>query len=299
MPDRPRRLDSTTLVLLVLPPLFWAGNAIIGRMAVGTIAPIALNALRWMLAGLILLPFAWRGIIAHHATIKQEWRTIAWLSLLGVGAYNALQYLALTTSSPINVTLIGASAPVFIVAIGALFYGERVKVPQLAGALVSVAGVALVIGRGRVGNLADLELVPGDLFMLAAAAAWSVYTWILKKHRPDVPLAPLLFVQIVFGTLFVLPFVFVEALVFYVPTHVDTPRAWVVLAYVAVLPSLVAYFCWDRGVARAGAALPVFFANLTPVFAAILSALLLGELPQWFHGLGLVLILVGIRLAGR
>ena len=299
MPDRPHRLDAATLVLLVLPPLFWAGNAIIGRMAVGTIAPIALNALRWSLAGLILLPFAWRGLIAHRAAITREWRTIAWLSVLGVGAYNALQYLALTTSSPINVTLIGASAPVFIVAIGALFYGERVKAPQVAGALVSVAGVALVIARGRVGSLADLDLVPGDLFMLAAAATWSVYTWLLKKRRPDVPLAPLLFVQIVFGTLFVLPFVLVEALVLHVPTHVDTPRAWVVLAYVAVLPSLMAYFCWDRGVARAGAALPVFFANLTPVFAAILSALLLGESPQWFHGLGLVLILVGIRLAGR
>ena len=299
MPDRPHRLDATTLVLLVLPPLFWAGNAIVGRMAVGTIAPFALNALRWTLAGLILLPFAWRGLIAHRAAITREWRTIAGLSVLGVSAYNALQYLALTTSSPINVTLISASAPVFILAIGALLYGERVKRPQVAGALVSIVGVTMVIARGRPGNLANLELVPGDLFMLAAAATWSLYTWILKKHRPDVPQAPLLFVQIVFGTLLLLPPVLVEALVLHVPTHVDTPRAWAVLAYVAVFPSLVAYFCWDRGVAQAGAALPVFFANLTPVFAALLSALLLGELPQWYHGLGLVLILAGIRLAGR
>jgi drug/metabolite transporter (DMT)-like permease len=68
------------------------------------------------------------------------------------------------------------------------------------------------------------------------------------------------------------------------------------IAYVVVLPSLVAYYCYDRAVSRVGAQLPVFFNNLTPLFAAAISLLLLGEHPQWFHVLGLMLILAGIHL---
>ena len=298
-PERPPRLDASTLTLLILPPLFWAGNAIVGRLAVGTIAPMALNALRWFLASLILLPFAWRGVVAHRALLVREWRVIAALGALGVGSYNALQYLALTTSTPNNVTLIAASTPVFTLLFGALFFGEVVGARRSFGAVVSIVGVLLVLVRGDASRLMTLSFVPGDLFMLVAAIVWSFYTWVLKTRRPDVPLTTLLFAQIAAGLLFALPCAGVEAAFFDMPSHFDTPRAWLVLAYVSVLPSLVAYFCWDRGVSRAGATLPVFFANLTPVFAAVLSALLLGEWPQWYHAAGLLLILAGIRLAGR
>ena len=293
------RLSAATLTLLILPPLFWAGNAIVGRLAVGTIAPMTLNAVRWGLASLILLPFAWRGLIAHRAVLMREWRVIAVLGVLGVGSYNALQYLALTTSTPTNVTLIAASTPVFTLLLGALFFGEDVGARRSIGAVVSILGVILVLGRGDLARLSTLSFVPGDLFMLLAALVWSIYTWVLKTRRPDVPLAVLLFAQIATGLLFALPCMWIETAFFDAHSHFDTPRAWLVLAYVSVLPSLVAYFCWDRGVSRAGATLPVFFANLTPVFAAVLSALLLGEWPQSYHAVGLLLILVGIRLAGR
>ncbi|MGI9026532.1 MAG: DMT family transporter [Burkholderiaceae bacterium] len=298
-PKRSSRLDASTLTLLILPPLFWAGNAIVGRLAVGTIAPMALNALRWFLASLILLPFAWRGVVAHRALLMREWRVIAALGALGVGSYNALQYLALTTSTPNNVTLIAASTPVFTLLFGALCFDEQVGARRSFGALVSIVGVLLVLVRGDATRLITLSFVPGDLFMLAAAVVWSIYTWVLKTRRPDVPLTTLLFAQMAAGLLLALPCAAIEAAFFDAPSHFDTPRAWLVLAYVSVLPSLVAYFCWDRGVSRAGATLPVFFANLTPVFAAVLSALLLGEWPQWYHAAGLLLILAGIRLAGR
>lgn len=298
-PDRASRPDAPTLMLLIVPPLLWAGNAVVGRLAVGTIAPMALNALRWSLASLILLPFAWRGLVAHRATLVREWRVIAALGVLGVGSYNALQYLALTTSTPTNVTLIAASTPVFTLIFGALFFGELVGARRWIGAAISIVGVLLVIVRGDASHLLTLGFVPGDLFMLVAAVVWSLYTWLLKTRRPDVPLAVLLFAQIATGLLLALPCAWVESAFFHVPSRLDTPRAWMVLAYVSVLPSLVAYFCWDRGVSRAGATMPVFFANLTPVFAGLLSAILLGEWPQWYHGVGLLLILAGIGLAGK
>jgi drug/metabolite transporter (DMT)-like permease len=135
--------------------------------------------------------------------------------------------------------------------------------------------------------------------MLAAAAIWSLYTWLLRVHRPPLPAMVLLFGQIALGSVFTIACALVEWSVFAVPSRFDVPRAWGVLAYVAILPSVVGYLLWDRGVARAGATLPMFFTNLTPVFAALMSAVLLGESPQPYHGVALVLILLGIRLVGK
>ena len=101
------RIDPTTLFLLTFPPLAWAGNAIVGRMAAGTIPPITLNLVRWIIAGLLLAPYAWRGVVAHRDTLRRHAGILTAMGLLSIASYNAFQYLALTTSTPINVTLIG------------------------------------------------------------------------------------------------------------------------------------------------------------------------------------------------
>ena len=283
----------------MLPPLFWAGNAIVGRLAAGVIAPLLLNALRWLLAGLVLLPFVWRGWRLHLPVVRREWRVIAWLGILGMATYNALQYLALTTSSATNVTLIAASAPVFALGFGVLFFGERLDGRRVVGACVSIVGVMVVLLHGDLARLRTMTFVPGDLLMLGTAATWSLYTWLLRARRPDLPPTVLLFAQIVFGSVVTVACALVERFGFGVASRFDSPTAWGVLAYVAVLPSVLGYVLWDRGVARAGATVAIFFNNLIPVFAAILSALLLAEWPQWYHGVALLLILAGIQLARR
>ena len=294
-----RTLDPLTFALLLLPPLFWAGNAIVGRMAAGLVAPMALNALRWFFAGCVLLPFVWRALLRHRAAVVADWKIIATLGVLGVGTYNALQYLALTTSTANNVTLIAASAPIFTLAFGALFFGEALDRRRVAGAALSIAGVAIVLLHGDIARLRTLSFVPGDLLMLVGAASWSLYTWLLRVRRPDLPPTILLFAQIAFGMPFTIACALVERFAFGVGSRVDEPAAWGIVAYAALMPSIAGYLLWDRGVARAGATLPVFFANTTPVFAAVMSALILVEWPQWYHAAALALIVVGIRLARR
>lgn len=299
MAERRPSIEPFSLLLLTMPPLFWAGNAIVGRIAAGSIAPFALNNLRWVLAGLILLPFAWRPLLRHAAIIRTRWRMLALMSFLSIGAYNSLQYLALHESTPLNLTLIGSSGPVFILLIGTCFFHERATARQLGGAGISMLGVLLVLARGEPGELLQLRINGGDLYMLLATVCWSTYTWLLRRHRPpELSLAEMLLVQIVFGMLTFLPFSIGEILLGSTVTQWTGGTALIVL-YVAIFPALLAYFCWDRGVARVGAQLPVFFTNLTPVFAAIMSALLLGELPQLYHVIGLILIIAGIQLARR
>ena len=159
-----QRLTPGTIVLLMVPPLLWACNAVVGRMLNGLVPPMTLNFLRWALAFLLLLPLAgW--VLKPGSGLMKSWRRFALLGLLGVGLYNALQYLALKTSTPINVTLVAASNPVFMLIIGALFFGQRIARHQVLGAALSLAGVLLVLARGQWDLLMQLHLVPGDIFV--------------------------------------------------------------------------------------------------------------------------------------
>ncbi len=297
------------ILLLCLPPVLWAGNAVVGRIAIARIGPLWLNAARWALALLLIAPLGWRafGSAAARAAIRARWRHLALLSLTGVGAYNALQYQALTTSTPLNVTLIAASAPVWVMMIGAIFYREQPRVGQVLGALLSLAGVATVLGRGEFATLLRVRLVPGDLLMLLAVLSFSVYGWLLARPpasmqgaaRPAWNWAEFLTVQIGLGLGWaVLGAALGEAMAPSAPPH-WSPALVAALAFVAIGPSLVAYRCWGLGVAAAGPALAAFVGNLTPLVAALLSGALLGEWPRPYHGIAFALIVGGIVVSSR
>ena len=119
------KLSPATALLLTVPPLLWAGNAVVGRLVTGLISPMALNFFRWVLAFMILLPLAY-PLLRRNSLLWPNWRRFSLLGLLGVGSYNALQYLALKTSTPMNVTLVAASSPVWMLGVGALFFGDSI-----------------------------------------------------------------------------------------------------------------------------------------------------------------------------
>lgn len=270
----------------------------VGRAVVGEFPPLALSFARWLLAFLLLLPFVWRRLPAAVSAVRGQWPLMLGISALGVGCYNSLQYLALTTSTAVNATLIGASGPVMTLLTGAAFFATPVRGAQWLGAALSMVGVLLVIARGDVMNIARLQLDRGDLIMLVATLTWAIYTWLLRTRRPQVAAAPFLALQIALGAAMILPFAVIEHLWTGELPRATAGNAWALL-FVALLPSLAAYFCWDRGVTRAGAVLPMYFVNLTPVFAGLLSYLTLGESIGLHHVLGGALIIAGIHLAGR
>ena len=142
------RLTPATVLLLTLPPLMWAGNAVVGRMIGHLVPPMTLNLLRWVGAFVLLLPLA-AGVLRPGSGLWSHWRRFAVLGLLSVGCYNALQYLALRTSTPINVTLVAASSPMWMLLIGRLFFNASISRQQLLGALLSISGVLLVLSRGQ------------------------------------------------------------------------------------------------------------------------------------------------------
>jgi drug/metabolite transporter (DMT)-like permease len=296
-----QRLTPATAVLLTLPPLLWAGNAVVGRLMNGLVPPITLNFLRWALALLVLLPWT-AALLRRGSPLWPAWRRYAVLGLLGVGCYNALQYLALKTSTPLNVTLVAASIPAWMLGFGALFFGQRVTLRQFAGALLSIAGVLVVLSRGDWDTLLQVRLVPGDVFVLLATASWALYSWLLV--RPDDPAAirdnwaTFLMAQMVFGVAWSGLFAAGEWLA--APQHI----AWgwpvaAALVYIVLGPAILAYRCWGLGVQRAGPSIASFFSNLAPLFAALMSAAFLGELPHLYHGAAFALIVGGIVLSSK
>ncbi len=295
------RLTPATTALLTLPPLLWAGNAVVGRMVADLVPPVTLNFLRWVLAFAFLLPLGgW--VLRPGSGLWSHWRRFALLGLLGVGLYNALQYLALHTSTPLNVTLVASSMPLWMLALGRLFFNAPITRPQLLGALLSMAGVAVVLARGEWAQLARLTLVPGDLYMVVATIAWAWYSWLLSRRaEPDAiraDWAAFLLGQVVFGLGWSALLTGGE----WALTGARIAWGWtlvVTLLFVAVGPAVLAYRCWGLGVQRAGPAVAGFFSNLTPVFAAVMSALFLGETPRLYHALAFGLIVAGIAVSAR
>lgn len=295
------RLTPATALLLLLPPALWAGNAVVGRLVTGLVSPMTLNFLRWALAFVILLPLAHR-VLQPGSALWPHWKRFALLGLLGVGSYNALQYLALNTSTPLNVTLVASSVPIWMLAVGALCFGQRVSRQQIAGAVLSIGGVLVVLSRGQWALLAGVRLVPGDLYVLLATLAWAFYSWLLARPKEPPAIrndwAAFLMAQIVFGLGWSGSFAAGE----WALTDAHLSWGWplaAALLYVAVGPAVIAYRCWGLGVQRVGPAIAGFFSNLTPLFAALLSAAFLGELPRLYHALAFVLIVGGIVVSSR
>ena len=174
------QLNLSTVFYLLIATILWAGNAIAGRALVGSVSPITLSALRWGLAALLLLPFGWRIFKPSSPLWKNKVRFLL-LGLFGVGSYNVLLYLALQTSSAINVTLIGASMPIWMLFIGAVFYQVKPSFLQMIGAAVSMVGVSVVLTRGDLSALMSMQMVVGDLLIMVATILWAFYSWMLSR----------------------------------------------------------------------------------------------------------------------
>jgi drug/metabolite transporter (DMT)-like permease len=296
-----QRLTPSTILLLTLPPLLWAGNAIVGRLVREAVPPMTLNLLRWTIALLVLLPLG-RAALRPGSGVLANWRRYALLGLLGIGMYNSLQYLALQSSTPINVTLVASGMPVWMMLVGRLFFGVAVRRWQVAGAVLSILGVLVVLCRGDVHQLLALRLVTGDLTMILATIAWSFYSWMLLQQK-DVPAlrgdwAAFLLAQVAYGLLWSALFAGAEWTLGARPVAWSWPVA-AALLFVAIGPAVLAFALWGAGIRRAGPGIGAFFVNLTPLFTALLSSAFLGELPHAYHALAFALIVGGIVVSAR
>ncbi len=283
---------------LVLTPLFWAGNAVVAKGAIDSIPPLSMSFWRWVIALAVILPFGLPGILRHRRVIRQYLGSMLVLATFSVAAFNSLLYYAAITTSATNIALINATIPIFIALLAWLLLGDRTRPVQILGILLAVLGILIVVARGRLSVLTQLQAQPGDLIMVAAVFSWGLFSVLLRRQAVPLPALTFLTIQIALGTLVILPFYLIELMFFKGGFEVGRDTIMPLL-YFAFFPGILAYAFWNHGVHQVGPARAAMFMYLTPVFASILAGVFLGERLGMFHIVGGLLILAGLFLATR
>ena len=289
-------LANQPYLLLSITALCWAGNAIVGRLAAGHIAPVTLSFLRWSFAFLIILPFAWKHLVRDWAAIRSRLGIMILLSITGIGAFNTLQYWALEHTQALNTLLLQSAGPLVVAVWSLVLLGVRLTLAQAAGVLLSMAGVLVILLHGDLTTLSKIDFNIGDLIFIVALAIFGIYS-VLSLKRPDIH--GLSFVAFTFGAgaACLIP-LFIWELFARPLMQIDTANL-LTLVYVALFPSTIAYLCFNRGVQLIGANRAAPFFHVVPVFGTIMSIVFLGEHPQAFHFIGFALVLTGVFVASR
>ncbi|CUJ63396.1 S-adenosylmethionine/S-adenosylhomocysteine transporter [Achromobacter dolens] len=284
-------------MLLAAPALF-ASNMVAARWAHdAALPPVFLAFGRWLIAFLILLPLAAPALLRHRQALWRGLPTLLPLAVLGMGVAVAPQYIGAQSTSATNIALIFSCSPILVALLEAIIWRKPLSPLRAAGLALALGGVLVVLTRGDAWALARLAFGQGDLWVLLAATGWALYTVLQKRlAQPAVPDGARLAAMMLGGAIALAPFAGIEAATGAIPPWSD-PRLAAVLLFLAVVPSLGAYYVYGRLISRAGPATAGLSMFLVPVYAALLAWPLLGEAPQLFHAYGFVMILLGVKLA--
>lgn len=199
------RVDWLSLLVLIPPPLFWAGNFIVGRAIRDEVPPFTMLFWRWLIALTLLLPFAWRVMRRDRHRYRQYAGRLVSVSMMGIVAFNAFVYVGLQSTTASNALLLNSFIPILIALFAALFYKQPLKRAQILGLTLSFAGVLTIVLQGDWSRLFSLSFSLGDSIVLCAMVSWALYTLWLRAFPSDIDRIGLIAAQIVIGLAVLLP----------------------------------------------------------------------------------------------
>ena len=280
---------------LLMTNLFWAINAILARSYMPEVAPIAMNLFRWFGVFILLTPFCLPRVIKNWAMIRPHLSALTGLAILSIVFYNSLLYLAANFTTVVNITLINTLIPIATLLMAWRVLGNRPRLMQFLGMVISILGVLLILTKGQLLHLLSLKFSQGDLLMIAAVVVWALFTVLLKKLSLKLSSINVLYLLIMLGLPFLMVAYAIEAVFFkfYLPSfeHIS------LFAYLWVFPSILAYIFWTNGVLRLGAESASLSITLMPLFGAVLAIVFLDESIFWFHIAGGMCSLLGMLFA--
>ena len=232
-------------ILLLLTTLFWAGNSIAGKLAVGHVSPMVLTAARWGFTMVILAVVGRRHLAMDWPVIRPRSWFILITGTLGFTLFSVAMYCALLYTSATNVSIEQGGIPLVVFVTSFILFRTRTTPGQILGFALSFGGVIVAATHGEIERLIHLDLNLGDALMLVAIITQGVYTVILRR-KPQVHWITLM-VGLCFGALLsAIPFVAAEA----VAGTMILPdvEGWGIIAYVVLFPSLIAQAFYIRSV---------------------------------------------------
>jgi drug/metabolite transporter (DMT)-like permease len=282
---------------LILTSLLWSGNIYVSKILLGEVSPIMLNCVRWLIAVIILTPFALRPTLSVWRIIWQSKGILTLFGFLGVTLYSSLLYTSAYTTSGINIAVISALTPLLTFLMAWLLFGIAPSKKQNMGFVLGVFGVMLLIAQGDVQRLLGLQFKIGDIWMLVASLAWAIYTVYLIKQPKGLSPIVFLYITTIIGVLCNLPILFWEVTYGEFAFHWQSQRNLIALIYTGIFPSVIAYLLFNWGAEILGPQAASFSSYLIPVFTAMISILFLNEIMQWYHLTSLGLVFAGVYIA--
>ena len=291
------RNNYLPFLLLFIQPIFMASNLIVARGGVEYVPPISLAFWRWLTVFLILLPFTYNSLIKNFKIVKQEYKRIFFIGLMGCGVCGAFPFLAGQTTTVTNMGIIYSSSPIFIILISSIFFKEKINLRRVIGLTSCLIGVFAIIIKGDLSLLINLKFTIGDLWMLASSIGWALYSIYLFYWKTKLKIFDRFTLIAFFGAVSLLPFYLIEETFFVRTVFNSYFFMWVLFA--AISPGIIAFTLYTMTQKKLGASIAGFTLYIFTVYSAIYGYLFFNEYLEYYHYIGTILVFSGIYIVKK
>ena len=285
------------VLFALLATFLWSVNMVIASGVKGHIPPVGLAFWRWTTACIVLAPFALKDTIRTFKIVKKNFWYLTVTAVLGISIFNTLIYFAGKTTSAVNLSLIAISIPLFIIAISRIIFKEKVSNLRILGILTIIIGVFVLITKGSLDALLDINFTIGDLLMLLACFFFACYTLLVRKKPKELDSKVFLFTVFVIGTVLILPFYIWEHS-YYEKVTFDS-KTILITSYVGIFASLVSFYLWNEAIALIGTSKTAVIYYLIPIFSGILAYFFLDQAIEFIQIISMVIIVVGLLITNK
>jgi drug/metabolite transporter (DMT)-like permease len=269
---------------LILASFVWGTSDVVGKIALGTIPPVTLAAVRFAVALIILWSISrYRG--ARLILNGQS----AVLGVTGVALTFLFQNEGLTRTTAANASLLQGAVPVIVLLLASLYLGERLTVHRVWGVGIALVGVTVMTLVGR-GTLAAPRM--GDALVLASAGCFAAFVMLGRRAFAEHGTLPVLTGMLLWSLVVLLPAAVLELSVVARPV-VGLHEAGLML-YLGAGCSALTYGLWGYALRHLEASRAVIFDNVIPVVGLAAAVLFLGERPTIWHLAGGALVITGV-----
>jgi len=292
-----RNFTLYPILLLFIQPIFMASNLVVARGGIEYVPPISLAFWRWAIVFLLLLPFTFSSLKKNYKIIKNEYKKLFFLGAMGCGVCGAFPFLAGKTTSVANMGIIYTSSPIFIILISGIFFSEKINLMKIIGLVSCLIGVFTIIIKGDINLLINLNFTIGDLWMLAAAIGWALYSIYLFYWKTNLPIFQRFTLIAFFGVVSLFPFYITEEIIFQRTSFNSDFFLWVIFA--AISPGIIAFILYTHTQQTLGASLTGFTLYIFTIYAAIYGLIFFDEKLESYHFVGTLLVFLGVYLAKK
>jgi len=285
------------IALLFIQPIFMASNLVVARGATDFVPPVSLAFWRWTVVFLLLLPFTFNSLKKNFKFVKQEYKRIFFIGSMGCGVCGAFPFLAGQTTTVTNMGIIYSSSPIFIILISSIFFKEKINLLKIVGLISCLIGVFAIIIKGDLSFLISLKFTIGDLWMLASAIGWALYSIYLFYWKTNLKIFDRFTLIAFFGVISLLPFYLIEEVLFVRTVFNSDFFMWVLFA--AISPGIIAFTLYTMVQKNLGASITGFTLYIFTIYSAIYGVLFFNEQLEYYHYLGTTLVFGGVYLVKK